>query len=176
MLAESALAIPIPEADGLVGSFRGLYDPPAPTDIPAHVTVHYPYKPPLDITPQVISNLQKLLSQFPCFNVSFAKTGRFPGVLYISPVPAEPFRLLSEIIAYHFPESQPYDGEVFSFTPHLTFAIVSDPLKLDDIEAKFQAEAGNKLPILAEVQAVTMFENSSGNWQVRALFPLRSDR
>ncbi len=175
MPAESALAIAIPEAESLVESFRRQFDPSAATGIPAHVTILYPFKPPEEITGNVLSTLQELFSNFPSFNVSFMETRRFPGVLYLSPVPDEPFRKLSEIIASHFPETPPYGGDVTRVIPHLTIAQVSDPQRLDEIETNFQHVAMDKLPVQAAVRSVTLFETSSGNWQVRVQFPLRPE-
>jgi 2'-5' RNA ligase len=172
--AESALVVPIPEAEALVESFRKQYDPSAAIGVPAHVTLLFPFISPNEITAQVISTLQELFSKFPYFSVSFPETRRFPGVLYLAPVPVEPFLQLSKMLTRHFPETPPYGGEFTHVTPHLTIAQVSDPRQLDEIAANFQLAARNRLPILSEVRTVVLFENSSGSWQVRMQFPLQS--
>src|ERR1700758_5252193 len=51
---ESTLAILVPEAEGLVRSFRDRYDPSAKAGMPAHIILLYPFKSPNEIDAVVL--------------------------------------------------------------------------------------------------------------------------
>ena len=171
-MIESALVVLIPEAEGLVKSFRDRYDPQAALGVPAHVTVLYPFKSPTELTADTIGNLEKLFAKFPGFSASFTETRRFPGVLYLSPEPAETFRHLTKVVTRRFPETPPYGGQFADVVPHLTLAQLSDPLKLEEVAAEFGREAKGRLPIQAQVKEIALLDNESGRWAVRARFTL----
>lgn len=175
MNSESALVALIPEAEALVGSFRKRYDPSAAAGVPAHVTILYPFKPPAQLTSEITSRLEDIFLQFPGFTVSFSEVQQFPDTLYLMPVPAEPFRQLTERLVEHFPETPPYGGAFPEIIPHLTVAQMEDPGQLERIAADFREAARHRLPLQARVNAIMLMENSSGSWQVRAQFPLRRD-
>jgi len=172
MPAESALVVLIPAADDLVAAFRREVDPAAAPGLPAHVTLLYPFLAPAELNPFQLSALQALFAPFPSFDVSFAETGQFPGVLYLAPAPAEPFLQLTEAIARRFPETPPYGGEFAEIHPHLTIALAGDPQQLAEMAARFQQAAANRLPIQARVETVALLDNSSGVWQVLTQFLL----
>lgn len=169
---ESALAVLIPEAEALVEPFRQQYDPSAATGVPAHVTILYPFKPPDDLTGDVIQILRDLFNELPAFTVSFNKIMHFPDAIFLAPEPAEPFRQMTRLVADRFPETPPYRGEFNEIVPHLTVAQESDPQKLAGIAADFKQAALNQLPISARINKVSLLVNSSGYWQVRAEFHL----
>jgi 2'-5' RNA ligase len=173
MPIESALVILVPEAEALVESFRNQYDPSAAVGIPAHVTVLYPFKAPGDLTPEVIHSLEQLFTNFPGFQAVFTELQRFPNVLYLSPEPADPFRLLIKTVAARFPETLPYGGEFTEIIPHLTVAQVNEPQQLEEIAAAFARAAKNRLPIPTRVKEITLMDNGSGYWQVRHRFALQ---
>jgi len=175
MPIESALVILVPEAEVLVESFRIQHDPSAALGVPAHVTVLYPFKPPREITADVIKSLEELFSEFPAFSVSFIESRRFPDVLYLSPVPDEIIRSLTKMVARRFPETPPYGGQFADIVPHLTVAQVGDPRQLDEIESKFALEAKGRLPVRTSVTEITLLDNDNGRWEVRRRFVLGSD-
>lgn len=173
MPVESALVILVPEAEALVESFRNQYDPSAAVGIPAHVTVLYPFKAPGDLTPDVIHSLEQLFAEFPAFQAVFTELQRFPNVLYLSPEPADPFRLLIKTVAARFPETLPYGGEFTEIIPHLTVAQVNEPQQLEEIAAAFARAAKNRLPIPTRVKEIALMDNGGGYWQVRHRFSLK---
>ena len=172
MSIESALLIPIPETEALVARFRIQYDPSAALGVPAHVTVLYPFKPPGELTKDVVQSLSDLFSRLPGFGASFTESRRFPGMLYLSPEPASLFRHLTEIVAEHFPETPPYGGQFAEVIPHLTVAQVSEPQRLDVIVVAFERAAQGRLPIQAKVKEVVLMDNETGYWQIRHRFAL----
>jgi len=175
MPVESALVILIPEAEVLVESFRRQHDPSAALGVPAHVTVLYPFKSPRELTADVIQTLKELFSKFPVFSASLIDVRRFPGVLYLSPVPDKTFRRLTEIVTKRFPETLPYAGQFADIIPHLTVAQVSDSVRLAKVASDFEREATGRLPIQTKVREIALMDNESGYWQVRRRFALGVD-
>jgi 2'-5' RNA ligase len=169
---ESALVIRIPEAEALVESFRWQHDPSAALGVPAHITVLYPFKPPEELSPPVLGELKEVFANTPGFAVSFSEVSRFPDVLYLAPTPEEPLRHLTQMVARRYPETPPYGGRFADVIPHLTVAQVSDSDQLEAVARAFQPWAASKLPIWANVSEVTLMDNASGRWEVRARFPL----
>jgi 2'-5' RNA ligase len=175
MPIESVLLVLIPEAEAIVDTFRKRYDPSTALGVPAHVTVLFPFRSPDQLTTETTSTLRDLFSQIPSFTASFPEIQRFPGALFLAPVPAQQFRQLTKMVVKHFPDTPPYGGAFPKIIPHLTIAQVSDSRQLDEIAADFHEAAKDQLPIHTRVSMVTLMENSSGYWQIRAQFPLHPD-
>jgi hypothetical protein len=53
---------------------------------------------------------------------------------------------------------------------------MDDLQRLDRIVNEFREVARKRLPISARVNTVSLMDNSSGSWQVRAQFSLGSDQ
>jgi 2'-5' RNA ligase len=140
--------------------------------VPAHVTLLYPFKPPVEIDTQVIEALAKLFSSFQSFDTSFSRVKRFPGVLYLAPEPDEAFRHLTASIAKQFPEAPPYGGRFNEVVPHLTVADLNDSDRLDAVANDFETAAKGRLPIHAYVREVCLIDNQSGRWVARQRFVL----
>jgi 2'-5' RNA ligase len=163
---ESALIVPVPEAEAVVGAWRARHDPSAAGGMPAHVTVLYPFKPPDEIDGATEQALAALAAERPPFHFELARIGRFPGVLYLDPEPGDSFVEFTQMAVARWPDYQPYGGEFDEVVPHLTVAQGSEPDDLAD-------ELGKKLPIAAEATEMQlMTQGSDGRWSVRASFPL----
>jgi 2'-5' RNA ligase len=105
---QSALVVPVPEAEPLVRPFRDKYDPSAAHGMPAHVTLLYPFKPPDEIGEAVLQRLGRCIAGVRRFDFSLATPRRFPGgVLYLAPEPDEPFRRLTLAIWALYPSTPP---------------------------------------------------------------------
>jgi 2'-5' RNA ligase len=118
---ESALIIPIPQVEPLVGRHRALLDPAAAWGVPAHVTVVYPFLPPGQITDDVRRTLREVITAISAFDVEFSRIRWFDDlVVWLSPEPAEQFRRLTMAIWGRFPQAPPYRGAYGdTVTPHL---------------------------------------------------------
>jgi 2'-5' RNA ligase len=170
---ESALVVLAPAAEALVKSYRDQFDPSAALGIPAHVTVLYPFYPPV-VAPAVIARLAALFAEFAPFDFSVTELRRFPGVLYLAPEPEAPFSALTHRVAEAFPDYPPYGGKYADVVPHLTLAQFEDTGQLEDVAAHFQAACGWRLPLTLRAEAVTLMDNDRGAWRVAATFPLGS--
>jgi 2'-5' RNA ligase len=110
---ESTLAILVPEAEGLVQSFRGRYDPSAKVGMPAHITLLYPFKSPDEIDEVVLDALRHCFFCFLPFKFSLRTINQFSSeTLYLAPEPEDPFRQLTLAIWECYPETPPYTGDI----------------------------------------------------------------
>jgi len=67
----SALIVPVPEVERLVGRYRAALDPAAAWGVPAHVTVVYPFLPPAQITDDVRRTVHEVVAATPAFGIEF---------------------------------------------------------------------------------------------------------
>lgn len=168
-LAESALVVLIPDAEPLVDSFRQKYDPSAAEDIPAHITILYPFLSPDRIDTTVLDLLRQCFARFAPFRFSLVGTERLAAeVLYLAPDPAEPFRELTLAVWSRYPQTPPYGGKHTGVVPHLTVAQLANERELDRVAEEFAKASLGKLPIHAAATEVALMDNKSGRWQVRA--------
>ncbi|HUR02870.1 MAG TPA: 2'-5' RNA ligase family protein, partial [Nonomuraea sp.] len=112
--------------------------------------------------------LAELFAGYAPFKVVFARCGRLPGLLYLEPVPSEPFVRLTHAVTGRWPEAQPYGGKYETVMPHLSIGYENDGAALD--EAGTAIERG--LPVRARVAAVQLVAYDGGVWRTVADFPL----
>ncbi|MEO6082556.1 MAG: 2'-5' RNA ligase family protein, partial [Umezawaea sp.] len=93
---ETAVIVPVPVADAVVGSYRQALDHSAAWGVPAHVTVVYPFLSPDRITEAVVDDLREVLTRVGSFECAFSQVAWFgQDVVWLGPDPAEPFRALT---------------------------------------------------------------------------------
>ncbi len=169
---QTALIVAVPQVEALVGRFRAQHDPASAEGVPAHVTVVYPFLPPRLITEPVVETLRQIFGSLPGFLTTFSEVRKFPGVLYLAPVPAEPFRQLIHRVVSVFPEAPPYAGQFSDVVPHLTVAHARDPVQLETIATELALASSGSLPIHAHIREVTLIEKQRGRWRTQMPFPL----
>ena len=92
---ESAILVPVPEAEVVVGHLRARLDPSASRGVPAHVTVLYPFVTPEQMTAALIARAAAAVASVSGFDCRFAGTGWFgDDVVWLAPDPSGPFRPL----------------------------------------------------------------------------------
>ena len=164
----TALLVPVPEAEDLVGSLRLEHDPSAAAGVPAHVTVMVPFLPPKELDDGLTAELRALLKDVSPFGFRLATVGWFArNVLYLAPEPAEPFIALTELVSREF-GTAPYGGEYDSIVPHLTVAHASDGVELAPIAERLSGG----LPVECRAEEVWLMESDAAVWQTRRQFPL----
>ena len=104
-MPHSALIVAVPEAEPLVGKWRLRYDN-ASLGIPAHVTLLFPFLPAGKLDEASFAELRELFAAQPAFSVAFPLVARFPEIVWLAPEPAEPFRLLTELIFGRYPATR----------------------------------------------------------------------
>ena len=169
---ESALVVLVPEAEFLVRPFRERHDPSAALGVPAHITLLYPFKPPEEIDGAVLERLSAALARFAPITFVLGSVRRFPGVLYLAPDPAEPFRDLTRAIWAWYPEVPPYGGKWPDIVPHLSVANSADERELDRIADEFAIAGQGRLPIRANTREVCLLEKHGQRWATRTIFRL----
>ncbi len=172
MKIESALIIAVPKAEPLVKAWRERFDPSAAVGVPAHITILYPFMPPGEITPAVLTELHDLFARFSAFEFTLPELRRFPKVLYMTLSPAEPFKALTRAVVEHCPKYPPYAGEFAEVIPHLAIVDVDKAAQLDDIECGFMQQHGMRLPVKARASEVRLIDNTAGRWEAKQAFPL----
>ena len=169
-LPETALICRVPEAERYIGRYRQRFDPSARRNVPAHVTILYPFMAPQFVDQRVLDTLKSIASDVPCFDYRMAETRRFPVALYLAPEPDAPFATLTDRIYQHFPDYPPFDGKFDTVVPHVTVAHGDEPL-LCEIEVELRIA----LPgagVAARCSELVLIENSSGRWEQMHIFGL----
>jgi hypothetical protein len=168
---ESALVVPVPEAEPAVERWRSRYDPSAAAGVPAHITVLYPFLPPARVDAATLGELERLFAAVAPVGYSLARLGRFEEVLYLAPEPRDPFKRLIELAARRYPQCPPYGGAVplEEVEPHLTAAHTADEAVL----RRAAADIAPHLPVLARArEARLLLRSPDGRWRTWRRFPL----
>ena len=170
---ETALIVPVPAADVVVGDHRRALDHSAAWGVPAHVTVVYPFLAPDQVTDAVVADVRAVLAGAKSFECAFSRVAWFSQeVLWLAPEPAEPFRALTELVWRRFPECPPYGGAYPDVIPHLTVGST----RLGDLAALRRAavDVEAKLPISAAIDRVCLIAGNAtaGSWRTVVEFML----
>jgi len=173
MVSESAVLIPVPEAEGVVSGHRDRLDRAAAWGVPAHVTVLYPFLAPSAITAAAIASLADAVGSISAFDCEFAATAWFgEEVIWLAPRPDQPFRALTQAVSVAFPGFLAYGGVYDDVVPHLT---VGDRPASGVTELRAaEAEVLRWLPIQAHISRVWLMTGHAapGSWQAVAELPL----
>lgn len=118
---ESALIVPVPAAEALVGPYRERFDAAAGWGVPAHITVLYPFVEPSALDGRVTTVLDTIFRSATTFDCELTNARWFDtDVLWLEPEPAAPFLALTAAVVDAFPEWPPYRGVHDDVVPHLT--------------------------------------------------------
>lgn len=168
---ESAFIVRVPEAEPYVSQYRERYDASAKLGVPAHITVLYPFMPPMHINTQVLEQVRLAISCERGFTFHLTKVGRFPGVVYLMPQPSGPFVSLTNAIARAFPSYPPYRGQHAAVIPHLTVAQVEEP-RQSEVAAELHGSLDRSGSIASYCRELILIENSTGRWEYMHAFAL----
>jgi 2'-5' RNA ligase len=168
---ETAVIVPIPAAEPLVGHHRRRLDASAALGVPAHVTVLGPFIKPTEIDQNVLARLAAAVQSVGPFSCSFDRTRWFgEEVLWLEPVPAEPFRRLTIAVWDAFPDCPPYGGAYDAIVPHLTIADRAAD-RLVEVQA-VETAVSSGLPVAASVDHVLLMGGSAAADSWRVLFDI----
>jgi 2'-5' RNA ligase len=163
---ESALLIPVPEADFVYDRCGLERERLEASGLPLHVTVLYPFLKPALIDAEVERALAELAGSHSSFRYSLAGLGRFPGVLYLAPSPPDGFVQLTRAVHAGWPEHPPYRGAHKEIVPHVTLTEGDEP-------AGLAADIEPALPVPAVARELLLMTTpGDGRWSVHARFPL----
>src|SRR5262245_44312965 len=96
-MAETAVVVLLPELEPLIRGWRQRNTADAARGMPPHVTLIFPFAESADVT-QRLGPLGQVFGAAAPFDVTFAETGRFPGLVYLRPDPEEAFVAMTEAL------------------------------------------------------------------------------
>ena len=170
-MAKTALIVPIPEAERVVGNLRRRFDSTALEGVPAHVTVLVPFIDGGDLQPIHLQRLETLFAKVPSFHYVFGSVGRFVEATYLAPSSPSPFIRLTETVTAAFPEYLPYGGVHSDIVPHLTVAHGSGSGP-EVAAAELAAWVGQGHSVRGQCSRVQLIQQNSDGWQLRSTFNL----
>jgi 2'-5' RNA ligase len=172
-MEQTALIVPVPEAEPAVGRVRAALDRSAGWGVPAHVTVLFPFLPPERVTDEVVAAVGEVVASVPRFEVTFARVDWFgTDAVWLAPEPDDGFRALTGAVWRRFPETPPYGGIHDDVIPHLTIGH-GHPLRVLRAAAE---EVSGRLPVTATVDRVLLIAGSTGPGSWRTLHELALGR
>lgn len=167
MKGESAIIIPVPEVEPIVGPFRAQHDSAARLGVPAHITLLYPFRSPPAALKE-IDVLTSFFAVFQAFDFSLIEVRRFPATAYLHPDKPERFTQMISALLNEWPDCKPYKGAFAEAVPHLTVADKVDSQTLDFVERNLRDE----LPVKCfSKEAWLLVSDENGYWSKRASFP-----
>lgn len=169
---QTALVLPVSEAEPTVGRWRERYDPSAGCGMPAHITVLFPFLPLERIGSEELHALRQLFACAEAVPVRFTAFGSFPKVLYLTPEPTAPLVGLTASIAGRWPEAPPYEGAFAEVVPHLTVGMGITGA----VAAELKRDIGQNLPIETVLREVRLVAFTAGQWSPIETFSLGSTR
>lgn len=159
---QSAVLVPVPVADSVVGGWRREHDPAAAAGVPSHVTLVVPWVPPPEITGADLAALDDELSNVAAFDFALTGIGWFERrVMWLAPEPAQPFVELTARVSERF-GTPPWEGEFDRVVPHLTVAHASDGVELCAIEAAVAC----RLPVRCRADEVWVMVADGARWSL----------
>jgi 2'-5' RNA ligase len=167
---QSALLVPVPAAEAVVGAARLEHDPVAAAGVPAHVTLIVPWVEPdvLSADDQVIPVLARELAHVKAFDFELTGVHWFgERVLWLSPEPIEPFLELTRRLASRF-GTPPWAGKFSELVPHLTVGHVGIGGPLGPVAERLAGQ----LPVTYRADEVWAMVGDGQSWRVHARVPL----
>jgi 2'-5' RNA ligase len=164
----TGLIIAVPQAEPVVRPWRTEAELAAARGIPAHITVLFPFLDYELIDDRVLGDLARIVAAHQAFEVQFLECRRFPGVLYLAPVPDAGLTALTQDIARRWPEAPPYEGKFDEVVPHLTVAYDQGQGHFDLVEREVSAQ----LPFSVRIDAVRLLMATGDCWQEARSLPL----
>jgi 2'-5' RNA ligase len=169
-LPETALICRVPEAERYISHYRQRFDPSARRNVPAHVTILYPFMPPAQVDATVVASLASIAAAVRRFDYRLRETRRFPVALYLAPEPDDSFSALTEGVYRAFPDYPPFDGKFDTVVPHVTVAHADEPQLCEiEVELRIALPPGG---VRAHCEELLLIENSTGRWETMQVFAL----
>jgi 2'-5' RNA ligase len=160
---QSAVLVPVPTADAVVGRWRHEHDPVAAAGVPAHITLIVPWLPPDEINDDDLAELDFCLADSKAFDFELDHVDWFGRrVLWVAPEPAGPFVELTHMLADRF-GTPPWEDEFDEVIPHLTVAHASDGVELVPVAA----DVAGRLPLACRAEEVWVMVGDGSRWALR---------
>ena len=163
---DTVLIIPF-ELPAALEALRLRCVPDAMAGLSAHATVLYPFAKPEALGDAIRARLEGVISEHAEFACRLVGLSQWPGVLYASVEPEDPFRRLNADLLTAFPEF-PSDNDGLEFVPHVTIAVgpaASAPETASD-------PAWRELPTVCRASRADLIVRGQTEWDVRWSFSM----
>ncbi len=170
-MSRTLLALMVPEAEPVVGSFRDQYDPSARRGLGAHITLIYPFLDSQWLSPQVLARLRDVIAGVPAPMFRLIEVRTFPSVVWLAPEPAKHIMVLADALVAAFPDHPKGGGAFPDFVPHLTAARGVHHEK-EAVVNELGVRLADYGPVYCWCENVTLLVSEDRRWRVLAQFPL----
>ncbi len=170
----TALILPVPAADPLVGPWRARYDRSAREGVPAHLTLLYPFLPPDEVGVEELDHLAEIATSLAPFSLRFSRVEALGDILVLEPEPYAAVERAREAVLQRWPGLVPYGGK-YGPRPRLHLTVAwSAPARPDGAEdfSPVIAAIRPELPLSCEVGALWLMERREGLWAPRVVYGL----
>ncbi|MGH2710508.1 MAG: 2'-5' RNA ligase family protein [Actinomycetota bacterium] len=167
-MAATAIVVPLDSAESVIGSWRVRFTPDGRDDMPAHITLLYPWIDDRALETEHVHEVRDVLAGFSSFGVSLGRVASFPGtrtLLYLEPEPSAPFIEMTEALTAAFPGYPPYGGAFADVVPHATIVETNlDP----SLETEVLSSVEPRLPVDVVIDRVWIMEHLEDRWRMRS--------
>ena len=170
-MARTLLALLVPEADPVVGSFRDQHDPSARRGLGAHITLIYPFVESELLSATLLARLRDTIADLPAPMFRLLDVRTFPAVVWLAPEPPRSIVQLAAAIERAFPDQRIGGGAFPEYIPHLTVAR-RVPQEKGSIANEVKARLADYGPIYCWCDNVTLLVSEDRRWRRLAEFPL----
>ncbi|MBC3192746.1 2'-5' RNA ligase family protein [Pseudonocardia sp. C8] len=164
----TAVVIPVPELDPVLGAVATHRPDAVRPGIPAHLTLLYPFVPAPELTGAAVDRCRALCAGTGPVRVTFRHAVAGSSMVATTPEPAGPLAALARALREAWPEHPPYGGRFGPDPdPHVTLALDPGP-----DAAALAVATGGLLPVDAVLSAAALVELTADGWRQRAALPL----
>lgn len=169
-MPDTSIICRVPEAERFIDRYRQRFDPSARRNVPAHVTILYPFLPLAQVDEEVRRQLRAIAAGVKAFDYRLGETRRFPLSLNLAPEPDAWFAALTAAVHRAFPDYPPFAGKFDVVVPHVTVAHGDEALLCEiDVELRIALPPAG---VPARCAEMVLIENSSGRWETLETFAL----
>ena len=167
MTSRTALVLLAPRVEEALRELRVRYFRNLPRRMPAHVTLLFPFRSPVD--DQTLATIGEVGGGLRAIDATFREPGRFRSdVVWLRPEPAGEFERASDAVLAAFADCAPYGGAHAGRTLHLT---VASRLRGGEADQLLD-EVGDVLPLTDRIDRLSLMTETGSGWREAHSWPL----
>lgn len=163
-MSRTLLALMVPEAEPVVGTFRDQFDPATKRGLGAHITLVYPFMDSEWLSAGHVARLRQVVAEQPAPMFTLREVRTFPSVVWLAPDPASLIVQLAAAIEAAFPDCPKGGGAFPEYVPHLTAARGVRAEK-EAISNELNARLGDYGPVYCLCDEVTLLVSEGRRWR-----------
>ncbi|MHA6798789.1 2'-5' RNA ligase family protein [Bounagaea algeriensis] len=166
----TGLVLPVPEADPVLTTVSQGY-PEAVRDVPAHISLLYPFLDADALDEQHINMLDDIFRTQPPVPVTLSECRRQEDGFVYLPATNDELTTLTETVRARWPEAVPHERRANVAEPHVTVAMQAP----EESATRIQATVTAALPMVTVLQEAWLVVFSGTRWHVREHFSFAVD-